>query len=227
TTYLSGNTVLSAAKKIKEQLIETASEILKIDKKKLQLKDQFVCSSDDSDKVAYSDIVRFAMYQHNQYQIQAVASEFCKLSPPPFAAHFGEIELDTYTGKIRVIRYLAAVDCGTPINPALVEGQCEGAIVNGISYALTEKYFLHEGRMLNNSFNRYKIFTANDIPDIKIILCPSYEKTGPYGAKSVSEININGPIPTIANAFAYATGIRLFTSPFLSENILSLLEANQ
>ena len=227
TTYLSGNTVLSAAKKIKEQLIETASEILKIDKKKLQLKDQFVCSSDDSDKVAYSDIVRFAMYQHNQYQIQAVASEFCKLSPPPFAAHFSEIELDTYTGKIRVIRYLAAVDCGTPINPALVEGQCEGAIVNGISYALTEKYFLHEGRMLNNSFNRYKIFTANDIPDIKIILCPSYEKTGPYGAKSVSEININGPIPTIANAFAYATGIRLFTSPFLSENILSLLEANQ
>ncbi len=225
TTYLSGNVVLSAAKKIKNQLIEVAAKILKARQEDIRLENEHAFSG--KEKVSYSDIVKYAMYQHDQFQIQAVASEYCKLSPPPFSVHFAEIEVDTFTGKINVINYLATVDCGTPINVALTEGQCEGAIVNGISYALTEKYYFKNGRMLNSSFNRYKIYNAVDIPPIQVILIPSYEETGPYGAKSVSEININGPIPAIANAFAYATGVRLYSSPFLPDSILGLLKASK
>lgn len=225
TTYLSGNAVLSAAKKVRKQIIEVASKILKIDEENIKLENEYAYNGEN--KVSYADIVRYAMYQHEQFQIQAVSSEYCKLSPPPFAVHFAEIEVDTFTGKIKVLSYLATVDCGTPINVALTEGQCEGAIVNGISYALTEKYYFKNGRMLNPSFNRYKIFNTMDIPPIKVILIPSYEETGPYGAKSVSEININGPIPAIANAFAYATGIRLYTSPFLPDIILGLIKNNK
>lgn len=225
TTYLSGNVVLSAAKKIKNQFIEVAAKILKARQEDIRLENEHAFSG--KEKVSYSDIVKYAMYQHDQFQIQAVASEYCKLSPPPFSVHFAEIEVDTFTGKINVINYLATVDCGTPINVALTEGQCEGAIVNGISYALTEKYYFKNGRMLNSSFNRYKIYNAVDIPPIQVILIPSYEETGPYGAKSVSEININGPIPAIANAFAYATGVRLYSSPFLPDSILGLLKASK
>lgn len=224
TTYLSGNAVLSASIKVKEQLLEVASKILNEKKENIKLEDGYAIAG--KNKVCYADIVRYSMYQHNQFQIQATSSEFCKLSPPPFATHFVEIEVDTLTGKIKVLNYLAAIDCGTPINIALTEGQCEGAIVNGLSYALTEKYYLSNGRMLNPSFNRYKIFNVADIPPIKVILIPSYEETGPYGAKSVSEININGPIPSIANAFAYATGIRLYTSPFTPDIISVLLKNN-
>ncbi len=222
TTYLSGNAVLSAAQKVKEQLLEVASAILNVKTDEIKLENENAIYKDK--KVSYQDIVRYAMYQNNQFQIQAVASEYCKISPPPFAVHFCEEEVDTYTGKIKIIDYLATVDCGTPINIALTEGQCEGAIVNGISYALTEQYYLKDGRMLNPSFNRYKIYNALDIPPIKVVLFPSYEKTGPYGAKSVSEININGPIPSIANAFAYATGLRLYTSPFLPDRVKALLD---
>lgn len=225
TTYLSGNAVLSAAQKVRKQLIEVASKILKAKEEEIKLENEYAIYRES--KVCYADIVRFAMYQHEQFQIQAVSSEYCKLSPPPFAVHFAEIEIDTYTGKINVLNYLATVDCGTPINVALTEGQCEGAIVNGLSYALTEKYYFSNGRMLNPSFNRYKIYNTLDIPPIKVVLMPSYEETGPYGAKSVSEININGPIPAIANAFAYATGIRLYSSPFLPDKILGLLNASK
>jgi len=176
-------------------------------------------------KVSYGDICNYAFYQNNQFQIQAEASHVSPKSPPPFAVHFSEIEVDSYTGIIKVINYLAAVDCGTPINPTLAEGQAEGAIVNGISYALYEDYhFSGFGKLLNDSFGKYGVPVASDVPPVKVILIDSYEETGPFGAKSISEININGPLPAIANAFFNATGKRLYRSPFSPEYVLKVLK---
>ena len=118
------------------------------------------------------------------------------------------------------------MDCGTAINPKLAEGQTEGGVMNGISYAMTEEYlFSATGKMTNASFQDYKLFSMRDKPEIKAILVPSYEKTGPYGAKSVSEICINGALPAIANAIYNAVGVRLREGPFTAEKVWRGLRA--
>ena len=124
-----------------------------------------------------------------------------------------------------MLNYVAAVDCGTVINPKLAAGQVHGAIINGISYALTEELILDEkGRVQNPSFGDYKIFSSVDIPEITTIFVPSYEPTGPYGAKTLGEININGPLPAISNAIKNAVGIRLCETPFTPERVLNALK---
>jgi CO/xanthine dehydrogenase Mo-binding subunit len=149
-------------------------------------------------------------------------------SPPPFAAHFVEVEVDTETGLVRVVKYVSATDCGTAINPQLAEGQVEGAVLNGISYALCEEYmFDDKGRMKNPTLGQYKIFSTRDLPELVTILVPTYEKSGPYGAKSVSEIGINGPAPAISNAIYDAVGVRLRTTPYTPERVLAALDAAQ
>jgi CO/xanthine dehydrogenase Mo-binding subunit len=136
------------------------------------------------------------------------------------------VEVDTLTGFVKVLAYVAAVDCGLAINPQLAEGQVEGAVLNGISYALTEEYlFSQAGKMRNPTFKHYKIFSTRDLPAMTTILVPTYEATGPYGAKSVSEIGINGPLPSIGNAIFHATGVRLRTGPFTPERVFEGLQA--
>jgi len=120
---------------------------------------------------------------------------------------------------------VAAVDCGKAINPQFVEGQCEGSILNGLSYALTEEFIFNErGKMLNSSFGRYKIYSAPDIPEIKSVIVPSYEPTGPYGAKPVGEPVMDGCLPVISNAIKNAIGVRLTEAPFSLEKIIRALK---
>ena len=133
--------------------------------------------------------------------------------------------MDTWTGNVRVLKYVSTIDCGTAINPALCEGQTEGGTLNGISYALTEQYLFRNGRMTNASFTDYHIFSMRDKPPIQAILVPSYEETGPFGAKSVSEICINGPAPVFGNAIYNATGARLNEFPFTPEKVLEAIRA--
>jgi CO/xanthine dehydrogenase Mo-binding subunit len=157
-----------------------------------------------------------------------VASHYATSSPPPFAAHFAEVEVDTETGQITVLEYVSTVDCGTAINPTLAEGQNDGAVLNGLSYALTEEMrFNAAGAMVNSSFRNYKIYSTGDAPPFKTILIPTYEADGPFGAKSVSEIGINGPQPAIANAVYDAVGVRLFEPPFTAEKVLRAITAKR
>ena len=149
-------------------------------------------------------------------------------SPPPFAAHFVEIEVDEETGIITPIKYVVAVDCGVAINPELTKGQIIGALVNGISYALTEEFkFGDNGKMLNPNFMEYRIPSARDIPEIVPIVVETFEPTGPFGAKSVSEININGPIPAIGNAIYDALGVRITSSPYTPEKVLKAIKESR
>jgi putative selenate reductase molybdopterin-binding subunit len=120
---------------------------------------------------------------------------------------------------------VVAVDCGTAINPQQAEGQTLGGIQMGLGYALSEEYhFDSQGRLMNPRFFDYKIFSAVDMPEVVVILVPTYEPTGPFGAKSVSEIPANGPAPAIGNAIYHATGIRLRELPFVPERVLKALK---
>jgi probable selenate reductase molybdenum-binding subunit len=228
TTYLSGSAVKNCAEKVVKQILDVAGRMLGRKPSELTYGDSVVRAKDGSGAVTYSEIALHALYAADQHQIGALSSHITHKSPPPFSAHFVEVEIDTETGGIRVLRYVAAVDCGTPINPKLAEGQTEGGVMNGISYALTEEYlFSPSGKMTNASFHDYKLFSMRDKPEIKTILVPSYEKTGPYGAKSVSEICINGALPAIANAIYNAVGVRLREGPFTAEKIWRALRARE
>lgn len=228
TTYLSGSAVLDAAQKVKKQILGVAAELLGCKPADLVAADQKVATKDGTKSVTYSEVALHSLYAANQFQIAAISSHITHKSPPPFSAHFAEVEVDTETGKVTVIKYVAAVDCGTAINPKLAEGQTEGGVMNGISFALTEEYlFSPKGKMTNDSFLGYRIFSMRDKPELKTILVPSYEKTGPYGAKSVSEICINGPMPAIANAIYNAVGVRLYQAPFTAEKVWRGMQRNK
>ena len=100
--------------------------------------------------------------------------------------------------------------------------------MNGISYALTEEYhFNKKGKMLNSTFDDYRIWSTQDMPEMVTILVESYEESGPFGAKSIAEIGINGALPALANAIYDAVGVRLRHAPFTAEKILNAIKEKQ
>ena len=218
TTYLSGEAVRRTALVVREQIIAVAAEMLNVPSAEIRVEGATAHGGGKS--VSYEAIARRTLYGKNQHQIGAISSAISHVSPPPFSAHFAEVEVDTATGRTKVLHYVAAVDCGVAINPKLAEGQVEGAVVNGIGYAMTEELvFSPRGECLNPSFRTYRIPGAADPMRLDTILVPTYEPTGPYGAKSVSEICINGPLPAISNAIYQAVGVRLLKAPFTSERL--------
>jgi CO/xanthine dehydrogenase Mo-binding subunit len=227
TTYLTGLAVKNLAEKIKKQLIEYAAKVFDLPESELEVENKTVMHSSGK-TISFADIGTKSFYTFEQKQIGGIASELSKKSPPPFTAHFAEIEVDIETGRVEVLRYIAAVDCGTPINPKLVIGQTEGALVNGLSYALSEQYiFNNKGRMLNPSFGNYKIMSAIDLPEIETIIIPTFEPSGPFGAKSIAEVNISGPMPCLSNAIFDAIGVRITEPPFTPDRVLKAIQKNE
>ena len=226
TTYVSGNAVRKCAEEIAKQIIDVGAKLLDTNPENLTLENGDVVDTLTGKKVSFERIGYYTFYENDQFQIQAGGS-FCGTeSPPPFIAQFADVVVDTETGRVDVLKFVSAVDCGQAINPKLAEGQVEGATVNGINYALWEEYkFDKNGRMTNPNFTDYKLLTAADIPELITIIVNSFEETGPFGAKSIAEIGINGPIPAIANAIYDAVGVRLFHSPFTPEKVLKALNS--
>ena len=224
TTYVSGNAVLQAAEKVKEQILLVASKILDEPVENLDLEREKVVSLRTGKEVPYWEIGHRAFYVTEQQHIMASASFACPESPPPFAAFFCEVGVDTETGVVKVEKFVAVADCGQPIHPKLAEGQLEGAVVQGIGHALFEEMLFSErGSCINRTFFDYRVPTSLDVPEIEAILVPTNEPTGPFGAKSIAEIGINGPLPAISNAVYHAVGVRLNRAPFTPERVLAAL----
>ena len=225
TTYVSGNAVKKCAEKIREQILDVAEKMMNAERENLVLENNSVRNTKDGKVLSFAEIAKFSLYTQDQFQIQAGESYVGEESPPPFAAQFADVDVDVRTGKIYVRKFVSAVDCGQPINPKLVEGQVEGAVLNGISYALCEEYLFDEkGKMTNPNFWDYKIFSTADLPELTTIVVNSFEETGPFGAKSIAEIGINGPMPAIANAVFDAVGVRLYDAPFTQEKVFKKLQ---
>lgn len=219
TTYISGMAVKKAAEGTLAQILAAAAEIWQCDVADLSAANKIVRHSDGR-SISYGDICRSTFYDANQHQIMDHASHLSYECPPPFSAHFCEIEVDTLTGGVKILNYVATVDCGVAIHPNACEGQTEGGVSQGIGWALTEEFlFDAAGAMKNTGFADYKIYGALDMPPMKSILIPTYEPTGPFGAKSVSEIPIDGPAPLLSNAIYDAIGIRFREIPITPEKI--------
>ncbi len=165
--------------------------------------------------------VLFYTYGENMKQLVADGSNTSPKSPPPFMSAFVEIEIDKETAELKVLEYVAVVDCGTTINPNLAKIQVEGGVLQGIGMALWEDVrYSSKGQMLSNNLMKYRVPNRNDVGKITVEFADSYEPSGPYGAKSVGEIGIDTPLAAIANAVYNAVGVRLRSVPITPEKIL-------
>lgn len=221
TTYISGGAVLKAAEEVREQILAHATRhfLGGISPDRLWLENGAVIAPDGR-SVGLETLALHSLHQADQHQIMATASHMSYLSPPPFAAQFAEVEVDTQTGEVRCPKLVMAVDCGIAINPLTAAGQVEGGMLQALGYALCEEMVYDtEGRLLNPRFGDYRIYAADETPDLQAILVQTYEPSGPYGAKAVAEIPMDGVAPAIANAIYDATGVRLRGIPFTPEKV--------
>lgn len=226
TTIISGGAVKKAAEKVRAQVLQVAGKMLDAPVERLACANNEVFTTGAERKsVSMTDVALQAMYKEKM-QIMDGASHFNTDSPPPFCATFAEVEVDTETGQVQVLQLATAVDPGTAINPMQAEGQVEGAVTQGLGYALTEELVLDScGRPVNANFLDYKIFGAKDMPKLTTILVQTDEPLGPFGAKSISEVPINGPAPAIANAIFHAVGVRIRKLPIRPADVLEALRA--
>jgi putative selenate reductase molybdopterin-binding subunit len=170
--------------------------------------------------VTIEEVALHATHSADQHQIMAVASRMSYESPPPFSATFAEVEVDTETGEVRVLRVVDAVDAGRIINPQTAEGQVEGGLAQALGYGLCEEMLYDDkGALLTRDFTSYRIYTAMDMPDLTPILVETDEPSGPFGAKAIAEIPIDGAAPAIANAVFDATGVRIRQIPLTPERV--------
>jgi CO/xanthine dehydrogenase Mo-binding subunit len=221
TTYISGGAVEKCAVRMVDELRRVAAEALGADAASLVHEPASFRDPASGKSFTYEEIGYRSTYSINQWQLQTNASHTSDVSPPPFITQIAEVEVDPETGIVRVLEFVSAVDCGQAINPQLAEGQIEGAAVNGISYALTEQYvFNRDGRVTNAAFGRYGMYSTADMPRMQTFLVHTHEDNGPFGAKSIGEIGINGPAPAIANAIYDAVGVRMFDMPMTPERVL-------
>ncbi|MBM6680698.1 xanthine dehydrogenase family protein molybdopterin-binding subunit [Pseudoflavonifractor capillosus] len=220
TTYVTGKAVEQACTQLKEQICAIAAQMLDCSAGELEFAGDRVRRLDGMGEVALAEIATKSMCG-NPIAVQATSSHTSPVSPPPFMVGMAQVEVDKETGSVEVLDYAAVVDCGTPINPNLARVQTEGGIVQGIGMALFEDVTYNEkGRLLENSFLQYKIPTRLDMGHLKVEFAPSYEPSGPFGAKSIGEIVINTPSPAIAQAVFRATGVWHRELPITPEKVL-------
>jgi CO/xanthine dehydrogenase Mo-binding subunit len=231
-----GNAILAAAPKMQDVLLETATKILGVDQKEVILKESCVALTEKPEKaVTYAEI---AHYLHSSGSETKVTAGFNvprvdkpvegSIEIPHWSYMYGSavalVEVNTLTGVTKVLKFFLSTDSGKIINPQSYTGQCEGAVVQGLGFALTEETQIENGLIKTNNFTTYIIPTICDVPDIQVEPVETYEKIGPFGAKGLGEI---GTIPVgaaIANAIYDATEARVFTLPATPERVYGAIQ---
>ncbi len=219
TTYITGKAVEQACVKLKKNICTIAAGMLDCGTEEVVFERRQVRQVNSQQTVSLTEIAYKAQCGSNT-AAEATVTHSSPVSPPPYMVGMVEIELDRRTGKVDIIDYMAVVDCGTPVNPALARIQAEGGIVQGIGHTLMENVTYDQwGRPIESSFMQYKLPTRLDMGHLKVEFEQSYEPTGPFGAKSIGEIVINTPAPAIAHAIYRATGVWHRELPITPEQI--------
>ncbi|MDD5206525.1 MAG: xanthine dehydrogenase family protein molybdopterin-binding subunit [Desulfobacterales bacterium] len=252
TTFVAGNAAVMAGKKLKEKILAasagfvdrwkdkdgTRHEIrLDNDTTNLVIRDRMVYSTKEPEKkIALGKILRGAHYEKGGTMIMAEAfydpdnenldREYKGNLSKTYAygAHGVEVEVDKQTGKVKILRYIAAHDVGRAINPMLLEGQIYGGGAMGVGYALTERLILDKGEVMNANFRDYKMLTAKDVIPMEPVIVETMDQDGPYGAKGIGEPGLVPTAPAIANAIYDAIGVRIKDLPITPERILKELK---
>ena len=220
TTYVTGKAVEKCALKLREQISKLGAEMLECAPDEVTFDGRKVYVDAAPERgVSLAEIASASQFGH-MVPLEVTETHTSPLSPPPYMVGAAEIELDKETGEVKVLKFDACVDCGTPINPNLTRVQAEGGILQGIGMTLTENItYDAKGYPMENSLFQYKIPARVDIGHINVEFENSYEPNGPFGAKSIGEVVINTPLPAISDAIYNAIGTRFYELPITPEQV--------
>lgn len=232
TSFVAGNSLLGAIRILKNKLDSKAKQLLNEKSARFRYEYGQMISESSNASIALDKVVR-EMHFSEPNEL-AIASYFYEPSSSfqdknfkgnvsgsyAFAAQAIEVEVDTYTGNVRVLNVQVAQDVGKVLNPLLLDGQIHGGVMQGVGYALTEELMMSEGRILNPNFHNYKMLTAPDTPEIHFFPVETNDKQGPYGAKGVGEAPLIPTAAAIANAVSNAIGVEISELPVTPEKVL-------
>ncbi len=228
TIYVTGNAVLRAARQAKQLLLERAAEELGVSPDELEARERRIYIKAAPEKgITIAEVAHKAIYNFKQEGLAILGKSTFEptTSSPPTQAVFAEVEVDTESGKLKVLKMVIVHDIGRAINPITVEGQIEGGLSQGIGYALTENPAINmdSGEMITDSFETYKFPSTLDMPEEELTIIERPDPVGPFGAKGVGETGYIAVAPAIANAIYNAVGIQLTELPITPEKILKAL----
>jgi len=241
TTYVTGNAIFLAAEAAKAILFEAAAPMLGVKVSQLEAKDRKIQVKSYPQRNA--SIADVALRSQTVLGQPAIGS--ASWNPPtvamdpetgqgkPFATYvyatqIAEVDVDDETGEVELLRIAAAHDCGTAINPMLVEGQVEGGISMGVGMALQEEMlFDANGRHINPNLTNYIMPTSLDMPEITVDIVQGFDSTGPFGAKGVGEPTAVPTSAAILNAIHDAVGVRIYSLPATAEKVLAAIKAKR
>lgn len=238
TTYVTGNAIKLAAEKAKEILFEIAAPMLDVIPSQLEAADRTIrVKYFPTRSLSIADVALQAQFVHGRPPIGSASYNPPTVGMDPetgqgkpfstyvYATQVAEVEVDDETGEIDVIYMSAAHDCGTAINPMLVEGQIQGGISMGIGFAMQEEMlFNDEGLQLNPNLTNYIMPTSLDMPDIDVDIVENFDPTGPFGAKGVGEPTAVPTAAAILNAVHDAVGVRITSLPATAEKVLRAIK---
>ncbi len=224
TTYISGAAVVKAAQEVAERIKIRAAKMLgSTEHTQIRLSDKKAFAQDGR-AVTLADVALDALHHTEQEQIMAVASYVSPVAPPPFAAQFAEVTVDTETGVVKVDKLIMAVDSGVIVNPLTASGQIEGGMTQALGYAVCEEMQYDEaGRPLVRDFDHYHLFRADEMPELTTIFVETFEPTHPFGVKAVAEIPMDGVAPAVGNAILDAISVNMDENPTTPEKVWRIL----
>jgi 4-hydroxybenzoyl-CoA reductase alpha subunit len=241
-TLRAGNAARMAARAAKEKLFEAVAEKMETTVEKLETRNHRIFQKENPDKgINLQEAIKIYQYSDRPMPIIGRGSYYPPAKEPTtllkedgnfspaysFMTQAAEVEVDTNTGKIKVLQMATSHDCGRAINPMLVEGQLEGSVVGGMGQALYEDVITEKGQVLNPSFLDYGIPTALEVPSITSIEVETDDPEGPFGAKESGEGTQLAPAPAIINAIYDAIGVRFKSLPVTPEKVLKALQGKQ
>jgi len=239
SVYVGGNAIIRAAEKMRSLLMSYAAQVVGLSESDLECRESAVVVQHDPNRSgSYASLARHARTKGDQTHVEA-GFEVPRFERPVegsieiphwafmYATAVALVEVDMLTGRTKVLRFLIAPDSGKVINPQGFRGQCEGAVVQGLGYALTEDAVIEDGYLKTPNFTTYLIPTVMDAPEIEVTPVETFEKTGPYGAKGVGEIALVPVAAAISNAIHDAVGVRCFTLPITPERLFNAIRTQK
>ena len=221
-TYKTGWACYEAAQDIKRQMAVRAAQIWEVPADAVEFQDGVLRHASDTElRMTFQDLAARLLTTGGPIVGRATTNE--RRSGPGFATHIVDVEVDPETGKVGVLRYTAIQDAGKAIHPDYVEGQMQGGAAQGIGWAISEEYYVRDGKMLNSSFLDYRMPTSLDVPMIDTVIVEVPHGGHPYGVRGVAELAIIPPMGAIANAVSHAIGVRMTELPMSPARVLEAL----
>jgi nicotinate dehydrogenase medium molybdopterin subunit len=237
TTYVTGNAVKLAADKARDILFNAAAPLLDVRPDQLEACDRRIQvlgfpsrsvsigeAAHHSENVMGQPSIGSASYNPPTVAMDPETGQGKPFNTYVYATQIADVEVDDETGEVEVKRIVAVHDCGTPINPMLVEGQIQGGISMGVGYALQEEILFKDGVQVNPNLTNYIMPTSLDMPELEVELVDNYDPTGPFGAKGAGEPTAVPTAACIMNAIYDAVGVRMTSLPATAERVLNAIE---